>query len=95
MVPYVVLAVTIMHMLLFVLDVSMMRDYEGDGNAGVGDGGGVVVVSAWHEYVGGTRGLGSVSSATDVLVMSVVLFCWSSRRHCSVINIITFILVVV
>ena len=43
---------------------------EGDGIAGVGDGGGVVVVSAGH--VGGTRGLDIVSSAADVLWMSVV-----------------------
>ena len=37
-----------------------------------GYGGGVVGVSAGHEYVGGTRGSGIVSSATDVLGMSVV-----------------------
>ena len=42
----------------------------GDGNAGVGDGGGVVVVSAGH--VGGRPGSGIVSSAADVLGMSVV-----------------------
>ena len=36
----------------------------------MGDGCGVVVVSAWH--VGGTRGLCIVSSAADVLWMSVV-----------------------
>ena len=42
---------------------------EGDGNAGVGDGGGVVVVSAG--YVGGTRGSGIVYSAADVLGMRV------------------------
>ena len=30
------LALTVMHVLLFVLDVSMLRDCEGDGNAGVG-----------------------------------------------------------
>ena len=41
---------------------------EGDGNAGVGDGG--VVVSERH--LGGTRGSGIVSSAADVLWMSVV-----------------------
>ena len=41
---------------------------EGDSNAG--DVGGVVVVSACHEYVGGTRGLGIVSYAADVLGMS-------------------------
>ena len=43
---------------------------EGDGNGGVGDGGGVVVVSAGH--VGGTRGSGIVSSTADLLGMSVV-----------------------
>ena len=42
---------------------------EGDGNAGVGSGGGVVVVSA---YMGGTRGSGVLASAGDVLEMSVV-----------------------
>ena len=40
-------------------------------SAGVGDGGGVVAVSAGH--LGGTRGSGIVPSATDVLGMSVVL----------------------
>ena len=34
--------------------------------------GGVAVVSAGHEYVGGTRGSGFVSSAADVLGISVV-----------------------
>ena len=69
MVLYVdaVVAVTVMHVLLFVLYVCMPR--KGDGNAGVRDGGGVVVVSAWHEYVGGTRGLDIVSSTVDVLGM--------------------------
>ena len=38
----------------------------------MGDWGGVVVVRAGHEYVGGTRGSGIVSSADDVLGMSVV-----------------------
>ena len=50
-----------MCVLLFELDVSMLRESEGDGK-----------VSAGHEYVGGTRGSGIVSSATDVLGMSVV-----------------------
>ena len=36
----------------------------------MGDGRGVVVVSAWH--VGGTRGSGIGFSAADVLWMSVV-----------------------
>ena len=43
--------------------------YEGDGNAGVGSGGGVVAVSA---YMGGTRGSGVLASACDVLEMSGV-----------------------
>ena len=60
-------AVTVMRILLFVLHVSMVRECEGNGNAGVGDGGGVVVVSAGHERVGGTRGSGIVSSAAGVL----------------------------
>ena len=38
----------------------------------MGNVGGVVVVSAGHEYVSGTRGSGIVSSAADVLGMSVV-----------------------
>ena len=49
----------------------MLRGREGDGNTGVGDGEGVVAVSAGHEYVGSTRGLGIVSSTADVLWMSV------------------------
>ena len=36
-----------------------VRGCEGDDNAGMGNGGGVVVISAWH--VGVTRGSGSVS----------------------------------
>ena len=44
----------------------LMRGCEGDGNAGVGSGGCVVPVSAY------TRGSGVLSSACDVLEMSVV-----------------------
>ena len=47
-------AVTVNASLLFVLHVCMMRWCKNDGNAGVGDGGGVVSVGC--EYVGGTRG---------------------------------------
>ena len=36
---------------------------EGDGNAGVGSGGGVVAVTA---YMGGTHGSGVLSSACDI-----------------------------
>ena len=63
MVPYVD-DVTVMRVLLFVLHVCMLRECEGDGNAGV------VVVSAGH--VGCTRGLGIVSSKADVQWNSVV-----------------------
>ena len=35
----------------------------------MGDGVGVVAMSAGHEYVGGTPGLGTVSNAADVLWM--------------------------
>ena len=75
MVPYVVsavVAVTVMRELLFVLDVIMLRECAGDDNAGVGDEGTVVVVSAGNEYVGGTRGSCIVSSAAEVLGVSVV-----------------------
>ena len=44
---------------------------EGDSNADVGDGGVVVEVNAGHEYVGGTRVSGIVSSAADELEMCV------------------------
>ena len=72
MVPYVVdavVAVTVMHVLLFLLHVCRLLGCEGDGNAGVGSGGGVVAVSA---YMGDTCGSGVLSSAVDVLEMSVV-----------------------
>ena len=40
MVPYLnaLVAVTVMRVLLFVLHVCMLRECEGDGSAGVGDG---------------------------------------------------------
>ena len=68
MVPYAVGAENVMHV-LFVLHVCMLRECDGDGNAGVGSGRGVVAVSA---YMGGIRGSGVLSSAGDVLEMSVV-----------------------
>ena len=46
-----------------------MLGCEGDGNAGVGSGRGVVAVSA---YIGGTCGSGVLSRAADVLEISVV-----------------------
>ena len=52
---------TVMHVLLFVLHVCMVRECDGDVNAGV------VVVSAGP--VGGTRGSCIVYSAADVLSM--------------------------
>ena len=69
MVPYVVsavVAVTVMHVLLY---VCVLWECEGDGNSGVGSGGGVVAVSV---YMGGIRGSCVLSSAGDVLEMSVV-----------------------
>ena len=73
MVTYVdaLVVVNVMHVLLFVLHVCMLRECEGDGNAGVGDRRGVVVVCAGH--VGGTRSSGVRSSAADVLWMRGVL----------------------
>ena len=55
--------------MLFVLE-TRVRGCEGDGNAGVGDEGGVVVVTVGHEYVSGTHGSGIASSAADVIGMS-------------------------
>ena len=64
-----VVAVTVLHVLLFVLHVCMVWGCEGDGNAGVGSGGSLVVVSA---CMSGTRGSGVLSSTGDVLEMSGV-----------------------
>ena len=60
-----------MHVLLFVLHVCVcdVRVCEGDCNAGVGSGEGVVVLSA---CMSGTPGSGVLSSTGDVLEMSVV-----------------------
>ena len=70
-VPYVdaVVAVTVMCVLLFVLHVCMLEECgcEGNRNAGVWDGGAVVVVSAGN--VDGTCDSGIVSSAAGVLGM--------------------------
>ena len=48
-----------------------VRECVGNGNVG-GVGGCVVAVSAGHEYMEDTRGPGIVSSADEVLKMSVV-----------------------
>ena len=45
---------------------------KGDDSAGVGDRGSVVAMSAGHESMGGTPGSDIVSSADDVLEMSIV-----------------------
>ena len=52
---------------------------DGHGNAGVWSGGGVVAVSA---YMGGTRGSGVLSSAGEVLEMSVVRGVGGVRDMC-------------
>ena len=61
LVPYVVGAVTMLRVLLFVLDMRMLRGCEADGNVGVG-----------HEYVDGTGGSGIEYSAADMLGLSMV-----------------------
>ena len=63
---------TVIHIQLFVLHMCMWREREGYGNAGVGAGGGVVAVSEWCECMGGTRVSGAVSSADDLIEISVV-----------------------
>ena len=60
---------------LFVLGVSILRECEGDGNDGVRDVGGVVVVSAVNENLADTCGSGIVSSAADMLGMRGVVGC--------------------
>ena len=70
----VVVAVNVMRILFFlVLDVSMLRECEGDSNAGMENRGGVVAMSTMNEYVGRSHGSDIVSTAVDVLGMSVVL----------------------
>ena len=66
-----VVAVTDACVVVFVACVYAVRllGCEGDGSSGVGTGGGVVVVSM---YMGGTQGSGVLSSAGDVLEMSVL-----------------------
>ena len=66
---------TVMCVRVFVLDVSMLRECKGVRVTAIivwGTGHGVVVVSAENEYVVGTRSSGIMSSAADVLGMSVV-----------------------
>ena len=55
-----------LYTVFFVLHVCMLRNCEGDGNAGVVDVGGMVEVSTMCECMGGTRG------SCVVLEMSVV-----------------------
>ena len=52
--------------------MSVLQECDGVGNAGVGSVGGVVEVSV---YMGGTRGSGGLSSASDVLEMCVACVC--------------------
>ena len=65
-----------MGVLLFVCDMSMLREYMST-RVNKNDGGGtrevwLPAVSAGHEYMDGTLSSGIVSSADDVLEMSVV-----------------------
>ena len=52
----------------------------------MGDEGSVVVVSAGHEYVGGTHGSCIVSSTADVLGMSVVRMMKGVDGVCEMCN---------
>ena len=52
--------------------VGSVWEYEGDNNTGGEDGGGLVVMSAEHEYMGGTCGSGSVSCADYMIEISLV-----------------------
>ena len=49
-----------------------VRECEGDDSAGMWDEEGVIAVSEGHEYMGGAHNSSIVSSAYDVLEMSVV-----------------------
>ena len=64
-------ALTVMRVLMFVCEVTMLRECEGDSKASVGAGGGIAV-SVGCDYISGTHGSVVVSSADDVLDMSVV-----------------------
>ena len=50
----------------------MLRECEGDSNAGKRDEVGVIAVSVGNEYMGGIHGSGIVSSAADLLGKRVV-----------------------
>ena len=52
MVPYVdaVVVVTVMRVLFFLLHVCTLRECEGDGNAGVGDGCGECRACGWYTW---------------------------------------------
>ena len=63
---------SVLHVLLLVWDVSMLIESMGEWQRWCGDRGVVVEVSVGCEYIDGTRGSGVVSSAYDVLEMSVV-----------------------
>ena len=59
-----------MRELLFMFDVCMLRECDGDENVGVGVRRRCGGMSTVHQYVGG--GLGIVPIAADVLGMSVI-----------------------
>ena len=64
--------------------VSMLREWDGASVAIllVWGRGSEVAVSAGHEYVGGTRGSGIVSSATDMLWLSCSAWKWRVGGVC-------------
>ena len=63
MVPYIV--AEMIHVLLFLLDVCMLRECKDASVTAILVWGGVVGMSAGNEYVVGTRGSGIVSVAAD------------------------------
>ena len=54
-----------------VMGVGRQQQQQQHGNAGVGDVGGVVEMSAGHAYLGCTRDSDSVFNGTDVLGVNV------------------------
>ena len=70
--PYVVSAVTVMCVLLFVCDVSVLKECKGDGNPGVGNG--AVVRSGVTVYKGGTRGVGMCIQCSIMLHLIDICF---------------------
>ena len=70
-----VVSVTVIRVLLFVWDVSVLRECKSDGNAGVRAVGCVVTLSVGCDYMGSTCGSGIVSSTYECGVRGVGGVC--------------------